>query len=187
MPDLFPPGSPVMFSARRGDGSIVQQMGVVVPYARHPHPTSYVLVKTTYATVEVKVDEVSGVEFERRLPATSCENDDHAFAGQCDDECAWLVNAMMGDGYSEPMVYSDYLGGTSSTDVSGCHGGPQQAAYVAHLDPAAKAVQTIYLHDPGCECRRPACPETIAENAWLASPEGQDWQARWLDSRAAVM
>lgn len=188
MSALFPLGSPVMFTARKSDGSTVQQIGVVVPYTRKPHPTSWVLVRVPHGTVvEIAVDELSGVEFERQLPATSCENDDHAFAGQCDRECEWLSNAMMGDDYSEPMVYGDYLGGTSSVDVSGCHRGPQGATYVPHLDTLSKSVVMVYLHDPGCECRRPACPETVAENAWLASPEGQDYQRRWLASRAAVM
>lgn len=186
MSNLFPPGSPVMFSARKGDSEIVHQIGVVVAYEREPHPTSYALVRVASGyTVEMSVNDLSAVEFERRLPATSCENDDHAFAGQCDADCEWLVNAMSDGGGGESMVYGDYLGGTSSVDVSGCHRGPQQAEYVAHLDTLSKAVQMVYLHYSGCECYRPSCPEVLAEAAWMASPEGQAWQVADAARKAA--
>lgn len=179
MSDLFPPGMPVMFPAVRGGGIPVQQIGVVVAYPRKPHPTSWVLVRVpSGSTVEVKVDNLSAVEFLTLLPKSSCENDDHAFAGACTRECADLVDAMSGDGYTEPQVYSDYLGGESSYDVSGCHGGPQRSYDVVHYDAANKAVVCLTLHDPGCECGSERCPERLAEARWAASPEGVAWQAK---------
>ena len=51
--------------------------------------------------------------------ATACEVHDEA--GECTEACVTLVNQMSGDGYTEPMVYGDYLGGESSVDWSGCH------------------------------------------------------------------
>jgi hypothetical protein len=184
---LFQPGMPVMFTAHRGGGVPVQHTGVVVSYPRKPHPTAYALVKVSSGyVVEVHAENLSGVEYDTRLPLSACEDDAHTFAGQCTRECADLVDMMLGDGYTEPQVYGDYLGGTSSVDVSGCHGGPQQATYVAHYDAAARAVALLYLHDPGCQCGRPACPEVLAEAAWLASPEGQAWTAEQDARRAAL-
>lgn len=91
-----------------------------------------------------------------RLPATACENDDHAFAGQCDDECAWLVEAMSPSA-PDDRVYSDYLGGTSSIDVSGCHGGPPMPEQFAVLDKGARAVVIVEDHPEGCMCSE-GCP-----------------------------
>jgi hypothetical protein len=70
--------------------------------------------------------------------ATSCEV--HEEAGLCDEACVQLVQQMSGDGYEEPMVYGDYLGGTSSIDVSGCHAPEPRVEYVAQLDRVRRAV-----------------------------------------------
>ena len=84
--------------------------------------------------------------------ATWCEN--HDVAGSCTEECAVLENMMSGDGYSEPMVYSDYLGGTSSIDVSGCHGGPERPEVFYRFDPQTRSVRQVTKHPVGCGCAK---------------------------------
>lgn len=69
---------------------------------------------------------------------TFCE--EHDVAGECTQECADLIAAMSGDGGGETMVYGDYLGGTSSIDVSGCHAGPPTIEYAYEYDAANKRV-----------------------------------------------
>jgi hypothetical protein len=70
--------------------------------------------------------------------ATSCEY--HDVAGECTEDCADLVNRMNEDGYVETRIYGDYLGGSSTTDWSGCHAPEPRMERVARLDPVRKAV-----------------------------------------------
>lgn len=95
---------------------------------------------------------------------THCE--EHAAAGACTVECAAITN-MMTEGYGgESMVYSDYLGGTSSIDVSGCHGarpGPE-VTFVFDAEARAVRMRTVHPEDCGCKAHGPAdegilCPE----------------------------
>jgi hypothetical protein len=92
-----------------------------------------------------------------RLPATACESDEHPFAGSCTTECAWLADAMRGDGYLEPMIYGDYLGGESSTDWSGCHTPPPMPEERVVYDAVNRAVVLVEEHPDGCMCRED-CP-----------------------------
>lgn len=98
---------------------------------------------------------------------TACEN--HDVPGSCTQECAWLTDAMGGDGYTEPQVYSDYLGGTSSYDVSGCHGGPPMPEQTIVFDPDARRVFVRVTHPDGCSCDAHEgvclhCAQTIYED-----------------------
>lgn len=87
---------------------------------------------------------------------TVCE--DHDVAGECTQECADLTDAMRDPGYSEPVFYSDYLGGESTIDVSGCHGGPPKPYEVVRFDAVARRVVFEVVHPEGCYCSDPECP-----------------------------
>ncbi len=88
--------------------------------------------------------------FATLLPASSCE--EHDFAGHCTEECAWLTEAMGDDGYREPQIYSDYLGGTTSYDYSGCHRGPTMPTEVVTLDETNRAIILVIEHEEDCMC-----------------------------------
>ena len=83
---------------------------------------------------------------------TACEY--HDVAGECTEECVTLVNMMMGDGYEEPMIYGDYLGGTSSVDWSGCHAPAPRTWQEARLDAERRAVVIVEV-----------CPEEAMHDA----------------------
>ena len=85
------------------------------------------------------VDEIVD-EIVTKLPATACENEDHAFAGQCDAGCAQTVEWMRNPGGGDDRIYSDYLGGESFVDWSGCHRPPPRIVEVVDLDTINRAV-----------------------------------------------
>jgi len=86
-----------------------------------------------------------------RLMKSACEDEDHRFAGFCTQECADLV-IQMSDGYEEPRVYGDHLGGTSSIDWSGCHRGPSMPEEVVEYDAVNRAVVIRTVHPEDCQC-----------------------------------
>lgn len=88
------------------------------------------------------------------LPASACEDETHQFAGHCTPECARLVEMMGNDGYYEPMIYSDYLGGESSIDWSGCHAGPIMPDEAVEYDATNRAVILVMVHPEDCQCPR---------------------------------
>jgi hypothetical protein len=91
------------------------------------------------------------------LPS-ACEH--HDVAGECDEECLALVQAMSTD-YSEPMIYGDYLGGTSSIDWSGCHAPEPRVERIAVLDPVRRAV--VWEERCPYEDEHDACDCTVCD------------------------
>lgn len=95
-----------------------------------------------------------------------CEAGVHEPDQPCTDECVRRAYEMDGSGYSESMIYSDYLGGTSSVDVSGCHGGPPMPEQQYRLD--GGKVVAFYAHPEDCQCGEDECPAMIAYRAEIA-------------------
>lgn len=96
----------------------------------------------------------------------ACEYHDEP--GACTDECLLTAQMMNDPGPGESMIYSDYLGGTSSVDVSGCHSPRPMPEMVIRLDAETKAVVSDYEHPEGeCQCGNDDCP------AWLEAEAGR--------------
>lgn len=90
----------------------------------------------------------------------ACE--DHDEPGHCTDECLRLAQEMSGGGGDYGMIYSDYLGGVSSIDVSGCHRPePMPEVVLALVD---GTVTASYEHPEECQCDADNCPAYLSDN-----------------------
>ena len=114
-----------------------------------------------------------------RTPAPPFACEVHERPGSCTRECASDVNMTMGDGYEEPRVYGDYLGGTSSIDVSGCHGGPPRPSEHAVFVPETASTVLVTEHPEDCTCGKPECPGVIAEDAFWSVVGEERRHERW--------